>query len=512
MEALRRIAEETTKVVKSAVFETTGFWLEPDLRCELYGKDDTDDLQVEHLNAPVPHRTRLLFLYRCVYRDMKAVVEHSVRCNHVIMQGYVPLPPFWKACLSATVIPQKAAALASELGAEGLLQAEVHVLGAPKNGTPTCGRGFPGALFELSGDVEPRVVLLCARLDEMVWYCHPGSFTGEEVCTDNPFREADLLELNTGSESLQQDPDAARKGALLFDMAQKNQEAFGKVCAYAATRAWLRRARSQSRPAIGCLEDFFEPNPFHWKEAECRGGITQTFLWTWRWADDQVWHFAGRRQIVKNSIAKVRDITMPEPLREYLQKARAKPTEERPQSEEENEELRALRAEAAQLLLDCKDATTIISSIWEKNGDLDTLTATCGRPLLSIACVHAESAPSVELLLAHGADVHTAARDGREPLHYACGRGDAPLFGVCSPSAPTPTVPARWGGRQQMKLSSRLATVSPRMCVASCGRPMCTRTTRTRRNGSPATSKIRTRRHGGLTMRILSSIPFPGAS
>ena len=403
VEALRRIAEEATKDVKSAVYDTTGFWLEPDLRCEFRGKDPTNDLQVEHLKDPVPHRTRLLFLYRCVYRDMEAVAEHSVSCNKVIMRGSVPLPPCWKAWLSVTVIPQKAAALASELGAEGLAQAEVHVLGAPKNGTPTCNRGFTGALLELSGDVEPRVVLLCAAVDEMVWLCHPGSFTGEEVCTDNPFREADLLELNLNlhSEALQQDPDAARKGALLFDMAQKNQEAFGKVCAYAATRAWLRRARSRSRmPAVEDLADFFEPSPFHWKESQCRGEITQTFLWLWRWTDHQVWHFAGRRQRVEHSLKKYRDISMPEPLREYLQKVRAKTTEEQPQSEAENEELRKLRTEAAQHLLDRKDATAIISTLLEKNGDLDTLTATCGRPLLSIAAVHAESAPSVGLLLA----------------------------------------------------------------------------------------------------------------
>jgi ankyrin repeat protein len=118
---------------------------------------------------------------------------------------------------------------------------------------------------------------------------------------------------------------------------------------------------------------------------------------------------------------------MPEPLREYLLKLRVTATEKQPQSEAENEELRVLRTEAAQFLLDRKDATSIISSLLEKNGDLDTLTATCGRPLLSIAAVHAESAPSVELLLAFKADVHTAARDGREPLHYACGRGDTSL-------------------------------------------------------------------------------------
>ena len=63
----------------------------------------------------------------------------------------------------------------------------------------------------------------------------------------------------------------------------------------------------------------------------------------------------------------------------------------------------------------------------KKNGDLDTLTATRGWPLLSIDTVHAESAPSVELLLARRADVHTIARDGRQPLHYACGRRDTSL-------------------------------------------------------------------------------------
>jgi hypothetical protein len=342
----------------------------------------------------------------------------------------VPLPPYWKGWLSAIVIPQKAAALAAELGAEGRVQAEVHVLGAPRKLTSTCDRGLQsGALFQLSGDVEPRVVLLCAALDDMIWLCHPGSYVGEEICADDPFREAGILEVDLRNEALQPDPDAARKGALLFDAAQKNYEAFGRVCAYAVTRVWLRRARSQSqRPPIEKLTDFFEPFPFDWKETECRGEITQTFLWIWRWADDQVWHFAGRRQRVEHSLKKCRDITMPETLREYLQKVRATTTEEQPQSEQENEELRALRVEAAQLLLDGKDATSIISSILKKkNGDLDTLTATCGRPLLSIACVHAESAPSVELLLARGADVHTAARDGREPLHYACGRGDAPL-------------------------------------------------------------------------------------
>ena len=67
-----------------------------------------------------------------------------------------------------------------------------------------------------------------------------------------------------------------------------------------------------------------------------------------------------------NSLAKARNITMPEPLREYLQNVRAATTEEQPRIEAENEELRSLRTEAAQLLLDRKDATSSISSLFEK--------------------------------------------------------------------------------------------------------------------------------------------------
>ena len=37
VEALRRIAEESTASVKDSVFETTGFILDADLRCELLG-------------------------------------------------------------------------------------------------------------------------------------------------------------------------------------------------------------------------------------------------------------------------------------------------------------------------------------------------------------------------------------------------------------------------------------------------------------------------------------------
>lgn len=119
-----------------------------------------------------------------------------------------------------------------------------------------------------------------------------------------------------------------------------------------------------------------------------------------------------------------------------------------------------MRIEAAQFLLDRKDATSLISLLLEKNGDLVTLTARCGRPLLSIAAIHAESAPSAEFLFACNADVHASARDSREPLHYACGRGNAPLVRRgFSPRWPTPTALASWGARQQMKLSLRLATV-----------------------------------------------------
>ena len=168
MEALRRIAEETIEIAKHTVLDTTGFALEANLRCELLCNTSETNLDVGALDNSITPRTRLLFLYRCAHRDVDAEILHSVRRDSIITRGSVPLPPYWKARLSATVVPQKAAALALELGAEGRVQTEVYVLGAPKKLTSTCDRGLlPGALFQLSGDDEPRVVLLCEALDDL---------------------------------------------------------------------------------------------------------------------------------------------------------------------------------------------------------------------------------------------------------------------------------------------------------------------------------------------------------
>ena len=133
MQALRRIAQDTATSVKDAVFETTGFKLDAVLRCELLARALSSNVHLAHLDDIVARRTRLLFLYQYDNCTFDAVALHEVGCNKVILRGSVSLPPYWKSWLSATVIPQKAAALASELGAEGRAQAEVHVLGAPKN-------------------------------------------------------------------------------------------------------------------------------------------------------------------------------------------------------------------------------------------------------------------------------------------------------------------------------------------------------------------------------------------
>ena len=129
MEALRHIAEETIKITKDTVLDTTGFALEANLRCELLCNTSETNLDVGRLDNSITPRTRLLFLYRCAHRDVDAEILHSVRQDNIITRESVPLPPYWKARLSATVVLQKAAALASELRAEGCVQTGVHVQG-----------------------------------------------------------------------------------------------------------------------------------------------------------------------------------------------------------------------------------------------------------------------------------------------------------------------------------------------------------------------------------------------
>ena len=99
VQALRRIAEENARSVKDAVFETTVFTLDAVLRCELLGEALTSNMQLGNLKDPIPHRTRLLFLYQCVNCHSNAVALHDVGCNTVVMRGSVPLSPFWKASL-----------------------------------------------------------------------------------------------------------------------------------------------------------------------------------------------------------------------------------------------------------------------------------------------------------------------------------------------------------------------------------------------------------------------------
>ena len=71
MEALRNLAEETVKIAKHTVLDTTGFALEANRRCELLCNTSEANLDVGSLDNSITHRTRLLFLYRCAHRDVE---------------------------------------------------------------------------------------------------------------------------------------------------------------------------------------------------------------------------------------------------------------------------------------------------------------------------------------------------------------------------------------------------------------------------------------------------------
>ena len=78
VQALRRIAEESATSAKNGVFETTGFRLDADLRCELLGEALTSNLHLGNLTDIVARRTRLLFLYQCFNRNFDAVALHEL--------------------------------------------------------------------------------------------------------------------------------------------------------------------------------------------------------------------------------------------------------------------------------------------------------------------------------------------------------------------------------------------------------------------------------------------------
>ena len=84
MEVLRHIAEETVKIAKHTVLDTTGFAREASLRCELLCSPSDANLDVGSLDNSITHRTRLLFLYRCAHRDVDAEILHSVRRDSII--------------------------------------------------------------------------------------------------------------------------------------------------------------------------------------------------------------------------------------------------------------------------------------------------------------------------------------------------------------------------------------------------------------------------------------------
>ena len=121
---LRQIAEQTAEEAKEQVLETTGFASEAELRGEYLGQVDKNKntRRVGSANDGVPKRARLEFLFRCVNRGSEAIALRNVRCDHIKERAVVPMPPFWKSWLSASAIPQKAAALASELCAAGRIR------------------------------------------------------------------------------------------------------------------------------------------------------------------------------------------------------------------------------------------------------------------------------------------------------------------------------------------------------------------------------------------------------
>ena len=204
------------------------------------------------------------------------------------------------------------------------------------------------------------------------------------------------------------------------------------MIALGSMRAWLDRSRAANLKAdTADVADFFESFPFDWQISEGRLSRTSVFyLWAWRWQNDKsVWHFAARRQLLKHALNKDRDVSMPAPLRRYLDILRTEelkrkdlPTQE-PENRLESEDIAALRNQAATQILRRQAASELLQALVTAVADLDLKSGAVQRPLLSI-CAFCGTLDDINFLLDQRASANAEDAEGRTALHYAARRGD----------------------------------------------------------------------------------------
>ena len=435
LEQLNTVAASSAQHLLDSVFETTGFHTSAQVSCEYLGEVHAITRFItrkQRKRDTVPRKAQLAFLFQAKLGESFAHFFVQGRRDHVLDRG-VPFPRASLAALSATCLVSKVSDVVEELTFDNNVQVEGVFLGAPKqltlHGSGTASH-LPGSILQLTSARGVVVVFMCAPVSETEWYVSEANFAaeGEQI-----FDESLLMLADLSCECI--DPwseEASHKALLLSEASRRYPEAVGSVISLGAMRAWLVRSRAANFKAeMADVADFFEPFPFDWQISE--GWPSQTlvfYLWAWRWQNDKsVWHFAARRQILNDALKKDRDVSLPDPLRRYLDTVRAEeimrggclPIETN--NRMESESLQQLRAEAAEKILCGDNAGDNMTKLVECGADLDLNAGSTDRPLLSL-CAFCGRFANLQYLLEQKASANAEGADGRTALHYACGRGE----------------------------------------------------------------------------------------
>ncbi len=435
LEQLNAIACSSARSVLDSVFETTGFRTSAEVSCEYLGEVNLITALISRKRRKrdtVPQRAQLAFLFQVKFGESVAFLYVQGRCDNVLGRG-VSFPKTSLAALSATCLTSKIHDVVEEMTFDNDVQVEGVFLGAPKYlllYKSSKASHLPGSICQLTSACGVVVVFLCAPVSENEWYVSEANFAveGEHMFDENLLLLADLSCESVGPWS----EEASRKALLLCQASRRYPEAVGSVISLGAMRAWLLRSRAGNfKAATADVADFFESFPFDWQISEKRPSQRSVFyLWVWRWQNDKsVWHFAGRRQALHNALKKDREVSLPAPLRRYLDTLRAEEVKRRgrAQTEAENriesDTLRQLRTEAASKILRGGCAEDTIAKLVELGADLDLNAVSPEKPLLNL-CAFCGSLSNLQYLLEHKASANAESVYGYTALHAACGRGE----------------------------------------------------------------------------------------
>jgi hypothetical protein len=260
-----------------------------DVRCEYAGVAQTDG--THDPQAPIHKNSTVAFRWRTDCDGLQTTVV-EVRSYHAVARG-IAFPPQWHLAPRCRDLQAKADASAAQAAkALGVGDASCRFLGQPRRSLlpEETDQLVPGAVVELRLGSVAAEFLLCAHVQEDVWFCTRGLFVEDMFQASDPFGEASLVLKDVQRDAWWEDPQAPRKRVRphlrrgqLWELAAAWCDRWDMAVAVATWRAEVMRAQLQGRPfddEQACSA--FELNPFRWNGASGRNAFSAVVtLWSW---------------------------------------------------------------------------------------------------------------------------------------------------------------------------------------------------------------------------------------